>query len=59
MAAAVSDFFGLIGVGVELPTNMIELIPYLLNFFVGIFLVSCAFKLVLGIISVLINWRRF
>ena len=59
MAEVVAQFFGLIGPSVEIPTNMQELIPYLLTFFVGIVLVSIVFRLVLAIASAIVNWRRF
>lgn len=51
MAAAVSAFFGIIGVDSVPPANMAELIPYLLNVMVGVFLVSAVF----GILGVLLQ----
>ena len=59
MGAAVSQFFQIIGPGVTLPTNMVELIPYLLTVFVSIVLVVLVFKLFAVIISAIANWRRF
>lgn len=59
MAAAVAEFFGILGTGVEPPTNMLELIPYLLTVFVGIMLVVCAFRLIGAVASAIVNWRRF
>lgn len=59
MGAAVSQFFQIIGPGVTPPTNMVELIPYLLTVFVSIVLVVLVFKLFAFIISAIANWRRF
>lgn len=59
MGAAVAQFFLIIGQGVTPPTNMQELIPYLLTVFVSIVLVVCAFRLIAAVASALVNWRRF
>lgn len=59
MAQAVSAFFGLLGPNVTAPTNMQELIPYLLTAFIGIVLVVCTFRLIGAVASAIVNWRRF
>lgn len=59
MGAAVAQFFQIIGPSITPPTNMQELIPYLLTVFVSIVLVVCAFRLIAAVASALINWRRF
>lgn len=59
MAEVVAQFFAIIGPNVAMPTNMQELIPYLLTVFIGIVLVVCAFRLVGAVASALVNWRRF
>lgn len=59
MAEVVSQFFGIIGPSVEIPTNMQELIPYLLTVFIGIVLVVAVFRIVQAIASAIVNWRRF
>lgn len=59
MGAAVSQFFQIIGPGVTPPTNMVELIPYLLTVFVSIVCVVLVFKLFAAVISAMVNWRRF
>ena len=59
MGAALAEFFMIIGPEVTPPTNMVELIPYLLTVFLGIVAVVCCFKLITGIVSALSNWRRF
>ncbi len=59
MGAVVAEFFGIIGPDVVPPTNMIELIPYLLTVFVGIVAVVCVFRLIGAVAAALVNWRRF
>ena len=39
MAEIIAEFFGIIGVDMVPPTNLAELIPYLLTVFVGVALV--------------------
>lgn len=46
MASLVIQFFQITGVGVVAPTNMEELIPYLLTVFIALFLVSAVFGIV-------------
>lgn len=59
MAEVVAQFFSIIGPDVAIPTNMQELIPYLLTVFIGIVLVVCTFRLISTVAAALINWRRF
>lgn len=59
MAAVVAEFFQIVGVDVVPPTNMAELIPYLLTVFIGIVLVISVFRIVAAVASALVNWRRF
>lgn len=59
MALAISKFLMIVGPGVTIPSNMQELIPYLLNFFVAVVLVVCVFRLIGGIAKIIVNWRRF
>ena len=59
MATIIAEFFQIIGADVVPPTNMAELIPYLLTVFIGIVLVVCVFRLVAAIAVALVNWRRF
>lgn len=59
MGAAVAEFFQIIGPDVTPPTNMVELIPYLLTVFVSIVLVVLVFSLFAAIISAIVNWRKF
>ncbi len=59
MAAIVAEFFQIIGIDMIPPTNMAELIPYLLTVFVGVWLVSMVFGIIKDIASGLLNWRLF
>ena len=59
MAALVAEFFGIIGVDMVPPSNLAELIPYLLTVFVAIVLVISVFRIVAAIAAALVNWRRF
>lgn len=59
MAQIVAQFFGIIGPDITPPTNMQELIPYLLTVAVGVFLVSAVFRVIVEIVSALFSMRRF
>lgn len=59
MALIVSEFFGIIGVDVVPPTNMVELIPYLLTVVVGVALVSAVFRVIGKLAELLLNYRRW
>ncbi len=59
MALIVAEFFGLIGLDMVPPTNLAELIPYLLTFAVGVVLVSGVFRVLGALISLFVDWRRW
>lgn len=59
MALIVSEFFGIIGVDVVPPSNMAELIPYILTVVVGIALVSGVFRTIAKIGDWVLNFRRW
>ena len=59
MANVVAQFFSIIGPSVDPPTNMQELIPYLLNFFVGVVLVAVVFRLIGVVASAIVDRGRF
>lgn len=59
MGVAVAEFFQVIGPNVTLPTNMVELIPYLLTVFFGVVSVVLIFKVVIAVACAISNWRRF
>lgn len=59
MAEIVAEFFLIIGVDQIPPTNIAELIPYLLTVFVGVFLVTAVFSIIKEIAIALLDWRRF
>ena len=55
MALIVAEFFNIIGVDAVTPTNMAELIPYLLTVIVGLFLVSAVFRLIGGLAALILD----
>lgn len=59
MAALVAEFFGIIGVDMIPPSNLAELIPYLLTVVVGVALVSGVFGVIGKLAEVLLNFRRW
>lgn len=59
MALVVAEFFQLVGLDMVPPTNLAELIPYLLVFFVGVFLVSAVFGVIGKLAELLLNFRRW
>lgn len=59
MAQLVAEFFGIIGVDMVPPENIAELIPYLLQIGVGVFLVSCVFGVIGKITELFVNSRRW
>nr|WP_325296704.1 hypothetical protein [uncultured Dysosmobacter sp.] len=59
MAVIVAEFFQIIGVDAVPPSNMAELIPYLLTVVVGVALVSGVFGVIGRLAENIMNWRRF
>lgn len=59
MAALVAEFFGIIGVDMVPPSNLAELIPYLLTVVVGVALVAGVFGVIGKLAEVLLNFRRW
>lgn len=59
MAALVAEFFGIIGVDMVPPSNLAELIPYLLTVVVGVALVSGVFGVIGKLAQVLLSFRRW
>lgn len=59
MAAVIAQFFQIIGVDSTPPSNMAELIPYLLTVAVGMFLVAQVYRLIGAIVRALFSVRRF
>ena len=59
MAVIVAEFFGIIGVDAVPPTNMAELIPYLLTVVVGVALVSAVFRVIGALAELLLNYKRW
>ena len=59
MAALVAEFFGIIGVDMAPPSNLAELIPYLLTVVVGVALVSGVFGVIGKLAEVLLSFHRW
>lgn len=59
MALVVAEFFELIGLDMTMPSDMEQLIPYLLTFFVGVVLVSGVFHVIGKLAELFINFRRW
>ena len=56
MAEIIAEFFGIIGVDMVPPTNLAELIPYLLTVFVGVALVSVVFRVIGRLAEVIMDF---
>ena len=52
MAELVAQFFAITGVDAVPPTNMAELIPYLLTVAIAVFLVSSVFSILGGLLLI-------
>lgn len=57
MALVVAEFFEIMGISVVPPTNIQELIPYLLTIFVGLFLISTTFAIIGGLFRLFFDFR--
>ena len=55
MAYLVAQFFAITGVEAVPPTNLAELIPYLLTVAIAVFLVSAVFAILGGIFGLIIR----
>lgn len=58
MALLVAEFFQISGIDVIPPTNMAELIPYLLTVVIGVWLVSAVFRLIGALFRAVMDFRR-
>ena len=58
MVELVAEFFAISGLDVAAPSNLAELIPYLLRVFVGVFLVSGVFGVLGRIADAFVVFRR-
>lgn len=58
MAAVVAQFFQVIGLDSTPPTNMAELIPYLITLAIGMFLGAQVYRLIAAIFRALFSMRR-
>lgn len=59
MAAVVAEFFQIMGVDMTPPSNLAELIPYLLTVAVAVFLTSAVFGVIGKLAGVISNFRRW
>lgn len=59
MAVLVSEFFSITGIDAIPPSNIAELIPYLLTVVVGVALVSAVFGVIGSMVRLLLNWRHW
>lgn len=59
MALIVAEFFGLVGLDMVPPSNLAELIPYLLVFVVGVTLVGGVFRLLGTLVRLFVDLRRW
>ncbi|MCL2605253.1 MAG: hypothetical protein FWD90_12305 [Defluviitaleaceae bacterium] len=58
MVVQVARFFDIIGVDMTPPSNMQELIPYMMTVMIGVFIVGGVFKVIGAIASSLFEMRR-
>lgn len=58
MALIIAEFFEITGVDAVVPTNMAELIPYLLTVFVGLCLVCGVFRLIGSLAGLMLDILR-
>ena len=58
MVELVAEFFAISGLDVVPPSNLAELIPYLLRVFTGVFLVSGVFGVLGRIADAFVGFRR-
>lgn len=59
MQEIVEEFFLISGINVETPLTMGEFIPYLMQIFVGVAMVSGVFNILGKILDVLLNTNRW
>ena len=59
MTAIITELFGIVGVDMLPPSNLAELIPYLLTILVGVALVSGVFRVIGRLVELLMDFRRW
>lgn len=59
MAEIVAEFFSIIGTDSVPPSNMAELIPYLLTVFVGLSLVAGVFRVLGQLAGIVLDFTRW
>lgn len=59
MALVIAEFFQVVGLEQTPPSNLAELIPYLITIFLAVFLVSAVFGVIGKLAELLLNYRRW
>lgn len=59
MALVIAEFFQVVGLEQTPPSDLAELIPYLLTIFLAVFLVSAVFGVIGKLAELLLNYRRW
>lgn len=59
MAEIIAEFFLVIGVDVNPPANIAELIPYLFTVFIGVTLVSAVFSVFGKLAAVILDYAKW
>lgn len=59
MESVISEFFLVTGIDAAAPTNMKELIPYMISILIGVCMVSGVFRVFGKLFDLFMNWSRF
>lgn len=59
MALVIAEFFQVVGLEQTPPSDLAELIPYLITIFLAVFLVSAVFGVIGKLAELLLNYRRW
>lgn len=59
MAVEILDFFGLLGTGISVPTNLGELVVFVAVLFVGLFIVTTVMRFICSFVGTLFDRRRY
>ncbi len=58
MALVIAEFFGVIGVDQTPPETLAELIPWIVNIYIGVVLVSLVFRVIGKLCEKIMDWRK-
>lgn len=59
MAVVIAEFFQVVDLEQTPPSDLAELIPYLITIFLAVFLVSAVFGVIGKLAELLLNYRRW